>query len=346
LSQLLEALGIKNQRQTNKTVASPPPLSHRNDELALPPEHFEEWFIDRLEEGNPVRLQRYFWNWREAVRAMQTEPSPEAIPAKQLGMTTTDQQLLDYIAIAGNVAIRFAQKDQFNLIANLLYDAYSTVNRWGTSDGTTSADWNVRPSEARCCVLDLVFSLGAAAMDAEKYDFLAPLLNRTTPDRYWEHRSWFRYALTMAARGEPQRGSKWYVPTGRARDYIASRDILLKYFVSVDQVLDRACQFDLVQCLYWVFRSGLSDGLNDSYPSCALSAPVHVASLVRMLIAREGPAGIVGEYSDPQLADTIIAFTKIARDTAGLMAYAGWADEGWDDPVIQEFLKRSRAAAQ
>ena len=115
--------------------------------------------------------------------------------------TSTKQ---DKLAISANVLVRCDHERWFRRVAELLYDAYTLINSWGTTDGA-SADWNIRPSEARCRILDVVFAVGAAVLEEERYTFAAPLLRRTTPDQgYWKRRSWFRYTVTMAARGDQQ----------------------------------------------------------------------------------------------------------------------------------------------
>ena len=85
LKQLLEVLGAKRRRR--RRSASPATASrHRNDELALAAADFEEWFLDRLEEGNDIRIQRYLWNWRDAIRAMKPQLLPDEIQAKQINI--------------------------------------------------------------------------------------------------------------------------------------------------------------------------------------------------------------------------------------------------------------------
>jgi hypothetical protein len=310
-------------------------------------EVFEEWFIDQLQESNPVQLRRHLWNWREAVRAMKPEVSAEAPTYQQLSLSERDRDLLAHLATAGNVAVRYAQRAAFEWTADLAYEAFATVNRWGTAAGTTSSDWNVRSAEARCCVLDVVYALGAAALDSRLYDYLVPLADRRIKDDgYWEKRSWFRYSLTMAARADSREQTRWYIPTIRGRDFIAANDVLSKYFMSLEEAFDRVCQFDLFQCFFWYVRSGGSSGdrLDDSYPSCALAAPSHVAPLIRELISREGPSSLIGDYSNQDLADAITGYTQIARQSSGLMSYAGWADEGWTDEAISKFLAAARRA--
>lgn len=335
LKDLLDVLGVK-KRKKRRSVSSPATAQRRNDELALDPGDFEEWFLDRLEEGNEIRVQRYFWNWREAVRAINAQLSPDEIPAKQIDLDHAGQALLDKLAISGNVLVRYSQERWFAHVMNLLYDAYLLVNGWGIQDGA-SVDWNVRPSVARCRILDVVFALGAAAIDAGQYSMLPAALNRNTPDQgFWERRSWFRYALTMAARGDPQKNADWYLPVGRAVEYIANRPTLRQYFSSQDEILSTACQFDLMQALYWILHSEDED-LWDSYPTCALYSPSRVEPLLRDIIQRREPAAVLGEFADDGLAAILRAFPEAVKQRTFYTA-RGWGEDGWSDPVVRQFL--------
>lgn len=337
LNQVLDSLAAK-KRGKRRSVTAARGARRRNDELAFDVGYFEDWFVDRLEEGNEIRIQRHFWNWRDAVRALKPELAPEEAPAQQIDIDAAGQALLDKLAISGNVLVRYSQESRFSRVVDLLYEAYLVVNGWGLNDGA-SVDWNVRPSAGRCRILDVVFALGAAGMDQREYGALPAALNRNTPDQgYWEHRSWFRYAVTMAARGTPDRRAKWYLPVARAIDYVKSRPNLRNYFRDDERIADCVCQFDLIQSVHWVLRSAQPEALGDSYPSCALYAPRRVEPLVRSLILREEPASLAGDYSDAQLAAILKGFTRMMGESAPLMTYRGWADEGWDDPMVRDFL--------
>jgi hypothetical protein len=337
LKQVLDRVGAKKRAKKRSVIATQSTV-RRNDELAFEAAYFEQWFLDRLEEGNEMRIQRHFWNWRDAVRAIKPALFPEDIPARQFDIDAAGQALLEKMAISGNALVRYGQGRWCDRVIELLYDAYLLVNAWGTNSGA-SIDMNVRTSAARCRILDVVFALGAAAMDQQEYGVLRRALSRNTPDAgYWERRGWFRYTLTMAARGTPDRRQTWYLPLPRALEYVKSRPSLRTYFRDDEAVLDYLCQFDLVQCLYWVLHSQDRDPLHDSYPSCALYAPRRVEPLVRSLILREEPASLLGDYSDAQLAVTLKGFARIMGEGASPMTYRGWADEGWDDPMVRDFL--------
>jgi hypothetical protein len=335
LKQLLNRLAAKKRRRRRPKSALTAP-SHRNDELALALEDFEEWFLDRLQEGNDIVLQRHFWNWRDALNSVAPKVSPDDIPAKQIDFDETGQAILDRLTTAVNVLVRYDHARWFNRAVQLLYDAFILVNRWGTEEGA-SADANIRPAAARCRVLDGVFVVGAAAMEEKRYPLLPLLLDRTTADRgYWERRGWFRFTLTMAARGEPQTRANWYLPIPRAVDYLGSHPVVRRYFGADEAITNHLCQFDLLQCLYWDLRGG-DRVLPKSFPTCAQYASRRVEPLVKALIAREEPSGILGDFSDDRLASLLKAYTDIVRERMAF-GYAGWADEGWDDPVIQQFL--------
>lgn len=343
LEALLAVLDVKH-RVAQRSSNLPHSTGHRNDELALNPRAFEDWFVDRIEASNQVRLKRHFWNWRDAVRGMQPVNAAEEVTARQLSLSPSDKELLRRIAVAGNVLIRYGQIDLFATVADILYDAYLMINDWGVSAGS-SADFNIRSASARCELLDIVFSLGASAMDEQAYGFLRPLIDRRTLDRggYWHRRGWFRYTLTMAARAEPNRREDWYVPIRRAAQYLQANDVLLRYFLSPERAADRICQFDLLQCIYWVLQSDAPDRLRESYPSCAFFGTERVESLVKALIDRQEPASLLGTYSNELLAEILLGFTAMARER-GFLGHGGWADERWEDPAVREFLSKHASA--
>jgi len=344
LHELLDVLGIK-KRPSGKLLQPtlPEGKSHRNDELAYPDDHFEGWFIDRLEEANRIRLHRYLWNWRDAAIHITPSLSEDAIPAQQITFPPEGLQLLNKMALAGNVLVRYQDEGLFERLVDVLYDIYLSVNQWGMDAGRTSVDVNIRPGLARCALMDVVFVLGAAAIDQKAYNQLRPLIERNTPDEgYWERRGWFRYALTMAARGTPDRIEKWYLPIDRAQGLLTKIGPIGRYFLNSDRVLDCLCQFDLVQAIYWALKSERPDTFAGSYPSCAFFSPKRVLPAVKDLIARRGAAHILGTYEDRDLADIIVGFTRVARENRGPGGYAGWADEDWDDEAISTFLKQNR----
>lgn len=344
LDELLAVLAVDRRKPARTASASPTPDT-RNDELALPEDEFERWFLDRLQEGNKIRIGRHLWNWRSAVRALEPQQVAEAEAGSRLVLSTAGEGLIHRLAIAGNVALRYAQSDIFDTACDALYEGYLAVNKWGT-DRSASVDMNVGMAAARCTVLDKVLALGAGAIDAEMYSYLAPLLSRNTPgEGYWERRGWFRYTLTMAARSTQDRRNRWYLPIERAIAYLESHETVGRYFRDAERRLDCLCQFDLLHGVYWDLRSDRPDRMSDSYPNCALYAPGRVAPLVKKLIAREAPAEVLGNYTDRALADVLIAFAEIVRQDAGLFRYAGWADDGWEDRTIRDFLTANRTAA-
>lgn len=345
LQALLDVLGVKKRAIGKEPQAKPPTGgSHRNDELAYPQDHFEAWFVDRLQEANRVRMQRYLWNWRDAALNIEPIRADEEISAKQLEFPKEGIDLLSKLALAGNVLVRYQDEELFGRLATVLYDIYQAINRWGTTAGRTSVDVNIRPAFARCGLMDVVFVLGAASVDQRADALLPHLIARNTPDQgYWERRGWFRYALTMAARGTPNSRDRWYLPLLRAVGFLEENDAISRYFLDAERALDCLCQFDLLQAVYWVLPSRRPDAYSDSYPSCAFYSPRRVMPLMKDLIAREGSASILGAYTDQQLADIVARFTEIARDNAGLVGYAGWADDEWEDDAVSRFLRENRS---
>src|SRR6266542_44164 len=155
LRQLLSVLAVKKRRR-RRSAGQSIGSHRRNDELALRPDDCEEWFLDQLEEANPIRLQRFLWNWRSAAQALALQSLPDQIPAKQLDLDATGQDFLERIAVAGSILLRYQQDELFLRLADLLYDLYLLLNGRGIQQGA-SIDMNVRAAEARCKVLDIVF---------------------------------------------------------------------------------------------------------------------------------------------------------------------------------------------
>jgi TIR domain len=338
LGQLLEVLGVSGA-PTPILAQSPSTTRRRDDELAMDAADFAEWFTDLLETGNSVKILRFMRNWAEDVAGVSWRALPNQQHGQRVDLDERSIALLERLTTVGNLLVRLEQEQYWGRLIDGIYEAYLAVNSWGLGPGG-SVDFNVTPSHARCTVLDVVFVLGAIAMDAGRYELLRPLIERTTPgEHYWAARGWFRYTLTMAARSDTRNAATWYLPTNRAIEYLRSHSELLRDFGARNEPAAAVAQFDLIQAIYWVLHStDTLDRLKDSYSACAL-LPIHLSHpTIRDLIRRSGPAMILGDYSDTELADILIAFANTATQSA--FGRTGWQAEGWMDPNIEAFVKQ------
>jgi hypothetical protein len=341
LAEIIDVLGVPVEaRHTRSITPGPKAPQRRHDELSLTLPAFEEWYLDLLEQRNDVRNIRFLRNWRDAVLNMTFEEKEDELAGQRLAASEDTLSLLEKLAVVGNILVRYNQSELFGKLADLLYEAYTVINRCGEKAGASS-DWNVRPSLARCSLMEIVYFLGAVMIEEHKYSWLPNLISRSNPRDgtgldYWARRSWFRYTLTMAARSNKGR-SYWFLPIARAAQFIEDRPLLKRHFSVEKDPLTLLCEFDLIQCLYWTFNSS-DERYDSSYPNCAHYYPSRVEDLLLRILNDKKGFDFLGSFSEEELGDALIAFSSATRNRN----VDGWDGNEWHNPRIAAIVNNAR----
>jgi TIR domain len=341
VDELLEVLEVPKTRRSIRSVDNTPVApSRRLDELALAPADFQEWLLDILEQQNPIRVLRFLNNWRDAALNMTLEEQTQELAGRQFVPSSETARLLEKLLQVGVVFLKFGQADYFAKLCDILYEAYLVINERGRTAGASS-DWNTQTAVARCDLMDVIYVLGALAMEEQTYPLLPTLIDRRpTGDEYWAKEGWFMYSTVMAARANRQRQSSWYHPIGRAQTLISSRPEIRNWFNAAKDPLTAICQFDLVQAFTWTQRlKSDKDWRRTIYADAATQASRHVEPLVTDLLDRRGPTSVIPTFTDDDLGDTLIEFMD--QDSQRFFA-SGWSAFGFEDNRIKALLIEAR----
>jgi hypothetical protein len=175
------------------------------------------------------------------------------------------------------------------------------------------------------------FASGAIAIENNLPSATASLMRwENGRDTYWENRSWIRYVATMLARknivGKSIINSvKGHEPFG---------EYLQDTLGGEDDVWNRLCQFDFLQC-----ADNLASGgeLEDCFASFSVFRRYRVQSMIEALIDTHDQGIWIPALDAQSLARLIVTLDEYAAQWAGF-EYDAWAIDRWSSAKIRMFL--------
>lgn len=175
------------------------------------------------------------------------------------------------------------------------------------------------------------YAVGAIAVENDSPSVATSLLRwENAPDTYWENRSWIRYVATMLARQNVV-GKSIINPV---KENWSSSKYLVDTLGSEDDVWNRLCQFDFLQCADVIASGG---ELEDCFASFSVFRRNRVQPMIETLIHTHDQGIWIPALDAPALARLIVALDEYAVKWAGF-EYDAWAIDRWSSDKIRMFL--------
>lgn len=175
------------------------------------------------------------------------------------------------------------------------------------------------------------FAVGAISIESNSHSAATSLLHwQNAPATYWENRSWIRYVTTMLARKNIV--GKSIINTVKEHEPLA--EYLQDILGSEEEVWNRLCQFDFLQC-----ASNLASGgeLEDCFASFSVFRRHRVQPLIEKLIGTHAQGTWIPVVDAHALAQIIVTLDDYAGKWAGF-EYDSWAIDRWSSGEIRMFL--------
>jgi len=175
------------------------------------------------------------------------------------------------------------------------------------------------------------FAVGAIAIENNSHSTAASLLRwKNSPETYWENRSWIRYVATMLARKNIV--GKSIINSVKGHEPFA--DYLQDTLGGEDDVWNRLCQFDFLQC-----ANNLASGgeLDDCFASFSVFRRHRVQPMIETLINTHDQGTWIPAIDARALAQIIVTLDDYAGKWAGF-EYDSWQIDRWSSGEIRMFL--------
>ena len=190
-------------------------------------------------------------------------------------------------------------------------------------------------------VIARIYALGALAVFFEKFEAVPTFITKSWPKERPEEvqipRFWARHALTMLRKeGRLEHPSLCLL----AEEKVLQNDWLFKRFKkSLDLFRNSVCQFDFLQCIHAIHRTG---NVEDAFQSFGIFHNYRAEPIVLDLISKGKSRRCIPELTDKELAVIIASLDGFAA--RAFSSYSDkWFQNDWRDKKIIEFLKKNLA---
>jgi hypothetical protein len=210
-------------------------------------------------------------------------------------------------------------------------------------DFATQIDPSAKGPRLWLLVVRRVFGLGGLAVRSRRWDAVRMLASQRPRELGDYYRSWFRHALTMAARArhlhQQGPGQSAVSLISLARIDVERLGCLRDDGVLPDaeEVLNSLTQFDLLSILVTIADAGRVD-TSDFYTSFAPYRDERTTPIVEALLANTEMRNEIFPADDQALAEALLAINEMASNEG--MRYAGFG--GFHRPALTECTREHR----
>jgi len=298
---------------------------------------FEERFLTLLRLKDDAGIKQIGFIAEEEVIAKWESTKGKTIPEVKKILNSHVRGPLDKLLMASSLLIQYDNIGPFNSLVSNFNGIYQFGGKGGIRDSekehlSSSVIWKE--------VIIRVYTLGALAVFFEKFEAIPILTAKPWPKEYPSEaislRFWARHAVTMLGRERRLQPLSLCVA---ANEKVGELKWLFKKFRNdEDLFLNAVCQFDFLQCICGLFKSGFSN-YDDVFPSFGIFPNQRTEPIVLDLVLKGKSRSAIPELTDQELANVIISLDKHA--TERFSNFDRWDRNNWRNNEVNKFLKKN-----
>ena len=249
-----------------------------------------------------------------------------------------------FVELASLGAYSAANKNEvvFAATVDALYDYYDRISNSGAGS-----------NEAKLKISVALYEMGAAAVRSRCWSFIAPMVNRQSPDSYFPYASWLRECQVDASRAglfkEQQYGMMISYALDDTKEHrslcpdydfenIGETGQALAWDDVSEEILDSLCCFDFLYCVC-VYAEG--EGQGEAYPACVAFNERRVSRVVAKLYGKNDAMRreLLTQSDDGNLAQATSRLWEVIHQQSTQSGQWSWHFES--SGTIDAFLEKN-----